>query len=91
MPASPTFGGRDMERALYFRALMDLGTGGVAGIEAALARHIRGDASSAQAADWCGRSARAHEESLSAWGREVRDPDFPSPGGQGFQIGRAHV
>ena len=74
MPVSPAFGGRDMERALYFRALMDLGTGGVAGIEAALARHIRGDAPSGQVANWCGRSARAHEESLSAWGREVRDP-----------------
>lgn len=64
----------DAGRDIYFRALVDLGTGGVAGIEAASARHIRTDTPSGRLANWCGRPAQPHEEALSAWGREVREP-----------------
>ncbi|MHC1789803.1 EAL domain-containing protein [Solidesulfovibrio sp.] len=59
---------------LFFRALVDLGTGGVAGIEAARANAARRPLTSARAV---GSGRRVHgpgHDPLGAWGGEVRDP-----------------
>jgi hypothetical protein len=71
---SPRFQAKEAESAIYFRALVDLGTGGVAAIEPASARHVRtgdpfGWKQVAMSGPWHpGRVA------LGAWGREVREP-----------------
>ncbi len=63
------------QRGVYFRALVDLGTGSVAGIEAAsagTAQHARTDTLSRQPPEAWGM--RPNTANLSAWGREVREP-----------------
>jgi predicted signal transduction protein with EAL and GGDEF domain len=72
MPAGYKTG--ETERDIYFRALVDLGTGGVAGIEAAQARHVRSDGAPGRFPGWHGRMVHAQAATLSAWGREVREP-----------------
>lgn len=62
------------EGAIYFRALVDLGTGGVAAIETALARHIRCDALPWRGHGLAVRPAKPWRDPLGAWGSEVREP-----------------
>jgi predicted signal transduction protein with EAL and GGDEF domain len=62
----------DTERAVYFRALMDLGTGGVAAIEAAWARPVTADCSPERVPGFLGR--QRVPANLCAWGHEVRTP-----------------
>jgi|GEM_PF-1930520 len=64
-----------VDRAVYFRALMDLGTGGVAAIEASSSRRAFGMHSmwrlpGAFSRSWRGGGPAA----LCAWGNEVREP-----------------
>ena len=59
---------------IYFRALVDLGNGGVAGIEAARGRHPRTEAVPARSAGVGDRSLTPGHDALGAWGREVREP-----------------
>lgn len=61
-------------RAVFFRALVDLDTGGVAGIEAAAGRLARPDAGALTRSGPAPRPAGAAAEAVEAWGREVRDP-----------------
>ena len=62
----------DTERAVYFRALMDLGTGGVAAIEAAWARPATSDCGPERVPGCLGR--KRVPANLCAWGHEVRTP-----------------
>ena len=62
------------EGDVYFRALVDLGTGGVAAIETAFARHIRCDTLPARGYQFSIRPPKRWCDHLSAWGREVREP-----------------
>jgi hypothetical protein len=64
----------EAERAIYFRALVDLGTGGVAAIETALARHIRCDSPARRRGGLSIRAPWSGAAALGAWGREVREP-----------------
>jgi len=61
------------ERDIFFRALVDLGTGGVAGIEAARVRLPLHGASSPFAGPLTG-VVSPEADALGAWGSEVRDP-----------------
>lgn len=65
---------KEAEGAIYFRALVDLGTGGVAAIETAFARHIRCDVLPGRGRGFSILPPKRLSESLSAWGREVREP-----------------
>jgi predicted signal transduction protein with EAL and GGDEF domain len=68
------FPAREGEGAIYFRALVDLDTGGVAAIEPALARHIRCDVPPGRGGVVAAWLPRPGTEALGAWGREVREP-----------------
>lgn len=59
---------------VFFRALVDLGTGGVAGIETARERAGRRDAASFFPEGLAQGLASSASEALGAWGREVREP-----------------
>lgn len=65
---------REAESGMYFRALVDLGTGGVAAIEPASAGHIRADQAGGRKGATVIGAWRPGVASLSAWGREVREP-----------------
>ncbi|EKO38789.1 MAG: EAL domain-containing protein [Solidesulfovibrio magneticus str. Maddingley MBC34] len=56
---------------IYFRALVDLGDGGVAGIEAARMLGARHEDASLRSASWV---VPGGDDALAAWGRELRDP-----------------
>lgn len=58
-------------RDIYFRALVDLGDGGVAGIEAARMLGARPEEGALRPAGW---AAPGGGDALAAWGRELRDP-----------------
>jgi hypothetical protein len=58
-------------RDIYFRALVDLGDGGVAGIEAARMLGARPEEGALRPADW---AVPGGGDALAAWGRELRDP-----------------
>lgn len=60
--------------AIYFRALVDLGTGGVAAIETAFARHIRCDTLPGRGFGLSIRPPKRWDTTLGAWGQAVRDP-----------------
>jgi len=59
---------------IFFRALVDLGTGGVAGIETARARAGRREAASLLSEGPARRRAWPASDALGAWGSEVREP-----------------
>lgn len=61
-------------RNVFFRALVDLGTGGVAGIEAAHGKAPHVEALWPPAATAAGRMVSPASQVLGAWGREVREP-----------------
>lgn len=56
---------------IYFRALVDLGDGGVAGIETARMLGARHEDASLRPAGWV---VSGGNDALAAWGRELRDP-----------------
>jgi hypothetical protein len=61
-------------RNVFFRALVDLGTGGVAGIETARGRTPRVDAVAGLHDDATARGVSPILDALGAWGQEVREP-----------------
>lgn len=60
-----------VRKDIYFRALVDLGDGGVAGIEAARMLGARHEDASLRPAGW---AVPGDDDALGAWGRELRDP-----------------
>jgi hypothetical protein len=61
-------------RNVFFRALVDLGTGGVAGIEAAQERVPRIDTVTTPQGGSFERIVSPNADALGAWGQEVREP-----------------
>ncbi|KHK03515.1 EAL domain-containing protein [Desulfovibrio sp. TomC] len=59
---------------IYFRALVDLGNGGVAGIEAARDRRAATESMPCRPVAATGRSLAQGSDALGAWGSEVREP-----------------
>ncbi len=59
-----------LQHDIYFRALVDLGDGGVAGIEAARMFGATPDEAPSRSAGW----SLGGDDALAAWGRELRDP-----------------
>lgn len=70
----PWTGTAGIERGIYFRALMDLGTGGVVAIEAASARLVTAEYAHGQSRPWASRPLRADAAYQCAWGHVVREP-----------------
>lgn len=60
-----------VQQDIYFRALVDLGDGGVAGIEAARMLGARHEDASLRPAGW---AVPGDDDALAAWGRELRHP-----------------
>ncbi len=64
---------QDARRDVFFRALVDLGTGGVAGIEAARVKPLVRDVYAPAIGPFGGVASTA-ADALGAWGEAVRDP-----------------
>jgi len=63
------------QEPLYFRALVDLGNGDVAGIEAARAKSLADpEVPTPRLADPTTRDLVSRHDPLGAWGREIREP-----------------
>lgn len=77
MTAARHDGGDEVRRGVYFRPLVDLGTGGVAGIETASAGAIRGVGPGGRQPIPGSRGLlpARRSEHLGAWGRVLREPE----------------